>query len=44
MRQKVSALAALTTFGEAAPPAPSEFMAIQMPGAERLHRPRIVML
>lgn len=44
MRQKVMALAALTTSGLAAPPAPRLFMAPQMPGAERLARPRMVML
>jgi hypothetical protein len=44
MRQNVRALAALTSSGLAAPPAPREFMAVHIPGAERLHKPRIVML
>lgn len=44
MRQKVNALAALISLGEAAPPAPSEFIAVQIPGADKLHRPRMVML
>ena len=44
MRQNVRALAALMSSGDAAPPAPREFMAAQIPGAERLARPRTVML
>jgi hypothetical protein len=44
MRQKVKALAALMSLGEAAPPAPSEFMATQIPGADKLHKPSTVML
>ena len=38
------ALAALMRLGEAAPPAPKEFMADQMPGHEKLQRPTMVML
>ena len=44
MRQKVKAFAALTSFGVAAPPAPREFIAPQIPGADRLQRPRMVIL
>lgn len=38
------ALAALMRLGDAAPPAPKEFMADQMPGQEKLQRPTMVML
>lgn len=42
IRQKVRALAALISSGRAAPPAPREFIAPQIPGAARLQRPRMV--
>lgn len=41
MRQKVNALAALTSHGDSSPPPPSEFMAPQMPGARKLQIPRM---
>jgi len=41
IKQKVSALAPLTRYGFAAPPAPREFIAPQIPGASKLHIPRI---
>lgn len=44
MRLKVMALAALMRLGEAAPPAPSEFIADQMPGHAKLQTPTIVTL
>lgn len=44
MRQNVNAFAVLTRYGFCAPPAPREFIAPQMPGAPKLHRPRMVIL
>ena len=41
MRQKVRALAALTSQGDCEPPPPREFMAPQMPGARKLQIPRM---
>lgn len=41
IRQNVSAFAVLTSCGFSSPPAPREFMAPQMPGAKKLHVPRI---
>ena len=41
IKQKVKALAVLTSHGLSSPPPPSEFMAPQMPGARKLHMPRI---
>lgn len=40
----MSAFAALMSLGDAAPPAPRLFIAPQIPGAEKLARPRIVIL
>lgn len=44
IKQKVRAFAALERAGLAVPPAPSEFIAVHIPGAAKLQRPSIVML
>lgn len=44
MRQKVRALAALTSQGLCWPPPPREFIAPHMPGAQKLQMPRIMAL
>lgn len=40
----LTALAEFVSRGLAVPPAPREFMADQMPGAAKLHKPKMVTL